>query len=363
MTSVRTWLLAACLLLATGAEASSLLRDLRHAVSRDRTRLTLDLTGPLSYTVREEDGRLLLRFAGLRLAEGIAGGRAYRSGLIERVQFALSHPDTVAMMLTFRSGATYRILRPEAGGTLEIDAEGPPYLPPPVVRTSRSVPERKAKKEESKKDEMKFVKMGRLIDIAALAMEQAKRPEAPPPPVPPAKTQKPAEVQPKLLRPSQAGASALGWVLAVIISVSTTGITLLLVGRRSRKKSLAAPVSAEEAPPSSEGLFSRDLLEAMAGPEEDPEQDEEIGQETEGATWFAERFQRGAEEVDLAFRLRGVGAAEAKAKIARELGSKAVPASRLAQSARRGGVGIGEMELARNLRNLASAQRRKEKTP
>ena len=342
MITVRIWFLL--VVMATGAEASTLLRDLHYTVSRERTRLALEASGPVRYAAREEDGRLVLRCAGLRLAPGVFAGRRYREGLIERIEFERPAPDTVAIRLAFRAGATYRLVR-AANGALEIQAEGPYYAPPPKPRP------RPAKKEE---EEAVATPMKPLIDIGALAMEQAK--EGMSAPKPPAGGPTPVTTP---VRPAEAGAAALGWVLAVMISIATTAATLIVLARRKPVRPTAPKVAGETS--AADTLFPKHLLEALASGTETGEEEGE--EEPEASAWLAERFQRGADEVDLAFKLRGAGAAEAKARIARELSGRAIPASRLAQSARRTGVGLGEMELARNLRKLATAQQRKEKTP
>jgi hypothetical protein len=363
VTTVRSWLLLTCLLLASEAGASSLLRELHHSVSSERTRLSLEVSGEITYAAREQGGRLMVRFPDMKLAEGLVAGRRYREGLIESVQFVRPESDTVAMILSFRPGAAYRIVRPETGGSLEIHAEGPPYVPPyqppPPVRSARAATAPGPKAEGPAPPPI-----GRLIDIAALAREQAS--DATPGharEAAPSATPREAEHSASPV-PLQAGASALGWVLAFIISLATTSVMLLLIARRRSSPVIPRAGGSLEAAPATENLFSRNLVEAMASSDDaTDEEDDAVEQEASGAGWFAERFERGAEEVDLAFRLRGAGAAETKARIAQELSSRPIPASRLAQTARRGGVGIGEMELARNLRNLAASQQRKENLP
>jgi hypothetical protein len=357
VTTARSWLLLTCLVLASEAGTSSVLRDLHHSVSDERTRLSLEVSGEITFAAREEGGRLMVRFPDMKLAQGLVAGRQYRDGLIERVQFLRPESDTVAMILSFRPGAAYRIVRPEAGGSLEIHAEGPPYVPPyeppAPVRSARTpiAPEPKAEEDTLRP-------IGRLIDIAALAREQARET------APEHAREASQRTTSADAAPLQAGASALGWVLALIISLATTSVMLLLIARRRSSPVISPDDARLEAAPAAEGLFSQNLLEAMSSSDNaTDEEDDPVEEEASGTGWFAERFERGAEEVDLAFRLRGAGAAESKARVALELGSRPIQASRLAQAARRGGVGIGEMELARNLRNLSALHQRKEDSP
>jgi len=344
--------------------------NVRYSVRPNYSRFFLLFRGPVQYNEHLQGKTLTLTVNGITSAPSDLGANLqFKEGLIERAFVARIANASSKVVLTLRDGfGTYTIGRMDGLEALIIDiipGGAIAQTRPPLVPVARQT---RPKKESSSANTA--AGQTAIIDIAALAKKQLEEPEVPKNP-PASRPEALTVPKPQLQAPTKESGSATNTVVWLVVLLVSTIVTvaalaglIFLALRRKVSRSISGQEQAlrnsllrnqtelEEYQAAEAVRAERSALSGVADSEESEPFEERHGVR---ALQIAEQYRRSQGEVELAVKLREQAGSNEQARRIKTIKATGLPHRGKLMSAKKLGVGKGELDLASKLRRLKEA--------
>jgi len=333
------------------------LSGIRYNNQERSSRLTMQFAGEVRYSVQCEGNRLLLGFSSARPASPPGVARLqFKDGYIRSVTTDRIGQDSLFVVVVLREGTTYTLVRPADGNALFVDVvPDPEYRAPAVTapKAPKPAPQKQVPANSS------------LVDIPSIARTQVEAPlqqavlNAPAASTPAAAAVPATESG----RTSLIGPDVMLLGGGGLIALLTTAGILLLIRRWDHRRAHTARSPHTAALPAADDSATREDIRALlerASRRSPVVEEDSAPQMFEERTEMAKAFGRGTEEMSLAMTLGTKGKPRANKQRLDQLVLKKASSAQRRTAARKLGVGVGEVELALQLRRFQSTRKQKE---